>query len=194
MSAASWILFAICALAALAFVGYLYRRRETPGKGRPLLAGLRVSALVLLLLLLFDPRLPAGPASRGQRTTQVLLDGSLSMLLPGGSGGTRWDAAVRAAADAADGSSVLLFGTTPRPVAPDSLAALKPGMAASRLLPALQAASEAGVRRVTVITDGGLEDAPQVAGWLPRLGLELDLRTVDDAAANRALTEVDAPA
>ncbi|HEX9105957.1 MAG TPA: hypothetical protein VF832_01985, partial [Longimicrobiales bacterium] len=66
--------------------------------------------------------------------------------------------------------------------APDSLPRLSADAPASRLLPALQAASEAGVGRAIVVTDGALEDAGDVARWLPRLNLDLDVRPVARAA------------
>jgi hypothetical protein len=194
MSAASWIFFAVCATTALLVVLYLYRRRETPGRGRALLAGLRGAALVLILLVLFDPRLPAGPQLGGGRGAHVLLDGSLSMTLPGPDEATRWSRAVAQARSAAGSRTVLVFGDGVRAVPPDSLVALEPDATASRLLPALQAAAEAGVRRVVVVTDGGVEDAAEVSRWLPRLGLDVDYRSVGAPARDRSLAEVEAPA
>jgi LPXTG-motif cell wall-anchored protein len=66
MSGTSWALWAgLCAIAAAASIWH-YRRRETAGHGRMLLAGLRAAALALLLLILFDPQLPgAGSAAAG---------------------------------------------------------------------------------------------------------------------------------
>jgi hypothetical protein len=193
MTAVQWIFFAACALAALGLVVYFYRRRETPGRGRMLLAALRGAALVLLILLLFDPRMPALADPAGSRGRQVLLDASLSMELPAEDGGTRWDAAVGEAAALADERGVILFGDAPRVVPADSLDRLAPSANASRLLPALEAAAEAGVRRVVVLTDGGIEDGAEVARWLARLGLDLETRTIDGAPGNRGLTEVEAP-
>ncbi|MGH7504908.1 MAG: hypothetical protein ACRELX_04635, partial [Longimicrobiales bacterium] len=195
MSIPSWILFAITAIAALLLVAYLYRRRETPGRGRAFLAALRASALVLILLVLFDPRLPSGLPGGGTRGAQVILDASLSMGLPAGDGGTRWSAAVSQARSLARGQDVLVFGgNVARAVPTDSLAAITPAGTSSRLLPALQAAAEAGVRSVVVLTDGGVEDAAEVSRWLPRLGLDVEYRTVGAPAPNRSLVEIEAPA
>ncbi|HET9984679.1 MAG TPA: VWA domain-containing protein [Longimicrobiales bacterium] len=193
MNFVNWLLYGLAALAALGVVGFVYRRRETAGPGRSLLVVFRWLVLAVVLLLLFDPRLPA--ASRVGRRTMALVDGSLSMQLPAGAaaprGTTRWQRAVAEARRV--GGPVLVFGDATRPVRPDSLAALVPTAGESRLLPALQAASEAGVGRAVVITDGGIQDTASVARWLPRLGLDVEMRRVVDAPVpNRALAEVEA--
>ncbi|HEX6937781.1 MAG TPA: VWA domain-containing protein [Longimicrobiales bacterium] len=197
MDLLSWALFALAATGALAVVLHLYRRREAPGRGRVVLAGLRWSSLVVLLLLLFDPQLPVAGLAVMRERTQILLDASLSMTLPVSPGDTtsRWQAATRDAARLAGRAPVLLFGARARRVAADSLGALEPTATSSRLLPALQAASEAGMRRVVVLTDGGIDDAAEVRRMLPQLGLDVEVRPVTDGAvANRAVAEVDAPA
>jgi hypothetical protein len=196
MDLLGWGLYAAAAVVALAIVGYLYSRRETPGRGRRLLAALRWSALAVLLLLLFDPELPTTGLAAGGGGTRVLVDGSLSMLMPArvGESRTRWEAAVAEARRLAGRGDVLVFGAEPRVVAADSLAVATPAAGASRLFPALQAASEAGARRVVILTDGGVEDAPEVHRVLPRLGLEVDVVDVaDEGVANRAIAEVEAP-
>ena len=196
MDLLSWALFALAATVALAVVLHLYRRREAPGHGRTLLAGLRWLALTLLILLLFDPHIPVpGFASSGDRT-RVLIDASLSMTLPRAPGDTtsRWSAAVREASRVG-GEEVLLFGDVASTVRKDSLGSMKPYATSSRLLPALQAASEAGARRVVVFTDGGIEDAAEVRRVLPGLGLEVEIRRLADAPLpNRAVAEVEGPA
>ncbi|MBX6362754.1 MAG: hypothetical protein IRZ00_02700 [Gemmatimonadetes bacterium] len=189
MDVVNWLLYGLAALAALGVVFFVYRRRETAGPGRSLLIAFRWVALAAILLLLFDPRLPA--ASRAGRRTMALVDASLSMQLPAAGGGTRWQRAVAEARRV--GGPILLFGETPRPVPADSLAALTPVARESRLLPALQAASEAGVGKAVVITDGGIQDTAAVARWLPRLGLDVEVRRVADAPVpDRALAEVEA--
>lgn len=170
-----------------------YHRRETPGRGRTSLAVLRALALSLLLLLLLDPSLPA-TSPEGVRGSQVLLDASLSMTLPEGTDGeTRWQRAAAEARNRAGDRPVLLFGERTRPVHRDSLPERAPGDHRSRLMPALQAAAEAGVRRVIVVTDGSIEDAEAVARWAPRLGLEIEPVPVGGETANRSLIEVQAP-
>jgi hypothetical protein len=192
MAAGSWILwFVLSALVAAGSVWH-YVRRETPGRGRMLLAGLRAGAIALLLLLLFDPELPARGAG-GAAGTQVLLDGSLSMNVAGADGRTAWQHGVAMARTRAGGRPVLVFGDGARPVDAGALPDSAPGEPRSRLLPALQAAAEAGARRVVVITDGRIEDADAVARWAPRLGVEIVSERVGGDVANRALVEASAP-
>lgn len=180
MTLTGWLLYALAAALALAVVVFVYRWREAPGRGRPLLMALRFLALALVLLLLFDPRLPA----RGviSNRVMVLLDGSLSMGLPADPAapraGTRWDRGVAEARRAARTGQVLVFGTGARPVPGDSLPRLQPAAPESRLLPALEAAAEAGVGRAIVVTDGGVQDAADVARWGPRLGMDVQVRPV----------------
>jgi hypothetical protein len=195
MSAANWAIWAALSAVAAAASVWHYRRWETPGRGRMLLAGLRTATLSLLLLLLLDPQLPAAAGvGPGGRTTQVLLDASLSMTLPTAAGPPRWEQAVQVARDRAGGRPILLFGDGTRAIQSNALPAEAPGDGRTRLLPALQAAAEAGVSRVVVVTDGGIEDAEAVARWLPRLGVEVAFEVVGDVVANRSLVEADAPA
>jgi hypothetical protein len=171
-----------------------YRRRETPGRGRPLLALLRASTLALILLLLLRPELPARDTG-GAGGIQVLLDASLSMGLPADpDGATRWDQAVAIARQRSGGRPVLLFGAASRPVAVSALPEEAPRDGRTLLVPALQAAAEAGVRRVVVVTDGGIEDAAAAAAWVPRLGMEVVVERVGEALTNRSLVEVTVPA
>lgn len=192
MSGLGWLVWLGLSAAVTAVSIWHYRRRETPGRGRVLLAMLRACAVAFVLLLLFDPELPAR-GSAAVRGTQVLLDASLSMRLPGDAGGTRWDAAAAEARSRAGDRPVLLFGDEARPVPLDALPAEAPGDARSRLLPGLQAAAEAGVRNVVVVTDGGIEDADAVARWAPRLGLGVEMVNVGRDMANLSLTEAAAP-
>ncbi len=192
----SWTLFTLAAAGVLIMVLHLYRRREAPGKGRLLLAGLRWLALTLLILLLFDPELPApGLAADGDRT-RVLVDASLSMRLPAAPGDslTRWQVATEAAKKLAGGGQVLLFGESLRQEAADSLATIEPSATKTHLLPALRAASEAGARRAIVLTDGGIDDQAEVRRTLAHLGMDVEFRTVTEGdVPNRALAEVEAP-
>jgi hypothetical protein len=157
-----------------------------------LLAVLRAGALSLVALLLFDPSLPArDPAAL--RGTHVLLDASLSMALPAAAGGTRWQVAVAEARSRAGDRPILLFGDRARPVRADALTDSTPGDVRTRLLPGLQAAAEAGVRNVVVLTDGGIEDADAVARWAPRLGLGVETVLFAGEIANTSVAEVSAP-
>ncbi len=196
MEVLGWSLYALAAVAGLAVAGYIYLMRETPGRGRPLLALLRFAAIALLILLIFDPEIPAAGIAAGGSRTRVLVDGSLSMRLPADTSGatTRWERAAAEARRLAPGRDVVVFGAGPRVLSADSLEAFRPDAAASELMPALQAASESGARHVVILSDGGLEDAAEVTRMLPQLGMDVEVRSVADAApANRALAEVSLP-
>lgn len=192
-----WIGWLLLSAAALGLSLWHYRRRETPGRGRALLAVLRACTLALVLLLLFDPRLPGGAVAPGTGM-QVLLDASLSMTLtadPAAAGAvTPWQLGVDSARARAGGRPILLFGSSVRAVTSATLPDSAPADARSSLLPALQAAAESGARRALVITDGRIDDADAVARWAVRLGLEIETAVVGSEVANRALIEASAPA
>src|SRR5512146_3100042 len=119
MTGLGWLLYLLCMLGALAVSAWIYRRREAPGQGRPILIALRFIALALVLLLLFDPRLPARRAGAGHGQV-VLLDNSLSMSLPADPGAprgpTRWARAVAEARRLAGSRGpILAFGADARP-------------------------------------------------------------------------------
>ncbi len=78
-------LFALLAVAAVAYAAVLYRRTDAPlGAGlRALLAGLRAAALLVLLGILCRPVVSLAVASGAAKGVVVLLDRSQSMSLPG---------------------------------------------------------------------------------------------------------------
>ncbi|NIP82635.1 MAG: hypothetical protein GWM90_26820, partial [Gemmatimonadetes bacterium] len=188
MDLTAWALYAFIAAAALAGAVWHYRRREPAGRGRVTLGLLRGLALAVLVLLLFDPSVPAGPAAA--RTTVVLLDGSLSMRLADAGGRTRWAEAVDAAA-ALGPDRIELVGGRTRAV--DRLEAAEPTIPTSRIAPGLRAALESGASRVVLITDGALEDAPEVRA-LARQSGTLEVRRVRSVPPfNAGIVELRAP-
>src|SRR5690606_8144209 len=193
MEVLGWALYTLAAAAALVIAGYIYLKRETPGRGRRLLALLRFAALALLILLIFDPEIPAPGLAAGGSRTRVVVDGPLSMRLPAaGDSASRWSRAVAEARRIAAGRDVLVFGSGTRVLGTDSLGSHRPEGTASELAPALQAASEAGVRHVVVLTDGGVEDAEEVTRMLPRLGRGVAVGDVASSTPrNGAVAEVE---
>jgi hypothetical protein len=188
----NWLIFLLGSAAALAFAYFTYFRREPSGRGRPLLMALRAASLLLLILLLIDPQLGANVRAT-RNNTRVILDASLSMQ-PRAADSSAWQRAL-STARADGGAGIILAGSAPRSVASDSLNQIQPTANTSRILPALQRAAEAGAGRVVLVTDGAIEDAAEVARWLPRLGIELAVKAVDaPAVANRAIAELNAPA
>lgn len=192
MTTLNWIVLLLGSAAAVGFAYLTYFRREPAGRGRVLLTVLRSAALILVLLLLIDPKL--GATSRASRSnTRVILDTSLSMR-PRPADSAHWQRALRAARQNGN-AGIILAGDSARSITVDSLAQTQPLAATSRVLPALQAAAEAGAQRVVLVTDGAIDDAHEVARWLPRLGVTLDVERIDGSSTpNRALREVEAPA
>ena len=192
MTAITWLVFLLGGGLAFGFAYLTYFRREPSGRGRVLLLVLRAAVLLLIILLLIDPRL--GATSRiSSRNTRVVLDVSLSMQ-PRRADSTAWQRVLRAAGGTASGG-VVLAGEAPRTISADSLIGIEPASASSRMLPAIQAAAEAGAQRVILMTDGAIEDPDEITRWLPRLGLELDVQRIEaPAPGNRAVAELEAPA
>ena len=154
----SWLIFGALSVCAAVFSAWIYYRRELPIPGRRALAVARGLILALVLLLLWDPRLPdsrAGAFGGGDRW--VLLDGSASMEAGGDT--SAWAVArERARQLAAGGARVLLFGGSPRVVPGDAISALVPTEGTSRLSPALARVAEAGAVGVTILSDLRLDD------------------------------------
>lgn len=137
------------ALALTAF--WVYLRSELSVPGRLALASLRAAALVLLLALLFDVRLPWGAGRDAPRW--ALLDASASM---SAAGGAAWRAALeRARALEASGWTVVPFDSG---VEARGLVGLEPVARRTELGPALARAVEAGSREVRVLSDLRFED------------------------------------
>ena len=194
MSVFSWIALLLLLAAGCGFAFWVYHRRELPVAGRRLLALARALAISLVLLLIWNPRLPAGAGAGTGGDATVLLDGSLSMAARSPSGESAWSRAVREAAGiaGADGS-VLVFGGAVTVSTPGQLDDRPPAAPTSRLLPALRAAAESGARAVTVVSDGRLTDAD--FGALPGVaGVQARLELVDVGAANAGIADLALPA
>lgn len=191
MTTTNWIILVAGALIAVGISWFTYFRREPLGRGRHLLMAMRAATLILIILLLIDPRF--GVSARHPRDhTRVILDASLSML-PRASDTTAWRAAIREARRHGN-AGVIIGGAVPRTIAPDSLATLQPSTNSSQMLPAIVSAAEGGAQRVIVVTDGAVEDAAEIRRWLPRLGIDMDVKRIETASfANRAIAELDAP-
>lgn len=159
------------ALAALVtgYAFWVYARRELAVRSARGLAVLRSLALVVLLALLFNPRIPGGSSLQGPERW-VLLDASRSME------GAWEEARGQARALEEDGWRVVSFGDGV--VGLDAGAASLPEEGRSLLAPALERAAEAGVREVTVVSDLRFEDAVQVQGALDALPLRVSFRPI----------------
>lgn len=192
MDLTGWVLYALLTLAVLTGAVLHYRRHEPFGRGRYVLAGLRGASVALVLLLVFDPVVPAW-LSPADEPTVALIDASLSMRLRAPDGATRWDEARREVA-ALDPDHILLFGTGPARVV-RSLDDARPDQSTTRLAPALAPALEAARGRVVVITDGAVEDMAAAAGAIRGSVGRLEVRRVGErTAGNLGLVELTVPA
>ncbi|MFP4624820.1 MAG: hypothetical protein ACLFRX_11620, partial [Gemmatimonadota bacterium] len=192
MDLTAWLLYSFLATLALAAAVLHYRHREAPVRGRLGLGILRGAAFALLLLLLFDPVLPA-PRAAG-RPVVALVDVSLSMTLPveAEGGRTRW-AEARAVVAELGPDRVRLFGTPEAPVV-DRLPDRVPVAPASRLAPALRAALESGAGRVVVVTDRAVEDEAEARRLAAEAGVPVEVRAVGERTpVNLGVAEVAAP-
>ncbi len=184
-----WLLFFALASGLVAYAFWVYLRVELSVAWGRRLAVLRALALVVVLALLFDLRLPAsGPGGRDERW--VLLDASLSMGATGPDGTSAWEAArERAGALDRQGWRVVRFAAP----AEGGAEADGPFGTASRLAPALQRAAESGVRTVRVLSDLRLEDQVAVRASLAALPLEVTFEGFGGEIVNAGVSALDVP-
>ena len=182
-----WILFALLAAGAVAYARWVYRSVDLPVPGARRLWPVRAAALVLVLLLLFDPVLPWG--GMGSSARWVLLDTSLSMTADG-EGEPAWaEASARAEALRAEGWRVVTFGTAANLV--DDTTEPIPDQPSTRLSPALALAAEGGAREVRVLTDMRLEDEVSVRSALDVLPLAVSFERFGGEARNAGILAID---
>ena len=190
----SWLAFGILVAGAGGFAAWIYVRRELPIPGQTLLGTLRALVLALVLLLLWDPRLPGGPSSGAFEGRWVLLDASASMSA-GSEDGADWTSTLERAGElAGQGAQVLLFGETPRVVPVDSIDALLPVASASRLAPALARAAEAGATNVTVLSDLRLDDPVEAELSRGRSPFGVEIESREGLVRNAGIARFELPA
>lgn len=190
MSSLSILLLLPLIAGALAYAFWVYARREPAVRGGRLLALLRGVSLSLLLLLLWNPQIPAGDLPGG-RPAVVLLDGSLSMSARGQDGVDAWSRGVeRARSLEQAGGRVLPFGSgAPAfPGIPEGPTGFQ-----SELAPALARAAELGAREITVVSDFRLSDPEAAATVARRLGIELTLEDVGGETRNAGVATFELP-
>lgn len=189
----SWLGFGVAAAVAISSTIWLYRRWELPVPGRAWLAALRTTLLVLVVLLLFDPRMPAR-GSVGNVDSWVLLDASRSLAATDSLGLRVWqDAITRARRALDDDSRIVLFGERVESVPAVGLDSVVPAMTSSRLAPALNRAAEAGVTDVTVVSDLRIDDPSTTLATLDRLGLGVAVEHVGGGLRNASVARFDHP-
>jgi len=186
-----WSLFLALAAGAVAYSLWLYLRVELPVKSARRLALVRSAAFVVILMLLFDLRLPAALAGAGG-DRWALLDESLSMGATGPDGATAWEEAVaRARQLDREGWTVVTFGEGTRLGEPDGEDG--PVELRSLLAPALTRAVEAGVTRVRVLSDQRFEDGVAIRSALGALPVEVEFERFGADVTNVGISALDVP-
>ena len=186
-----WSLFLALAAGAVAYSFWLYLRVELSVPAARRLAAVRAVALVALLALLFDMRLPASVSSGGGGRW-VLLDASLSMGAASPGGSTAWGAAAAQARTLdREGWTVVTFGGTTQPAEPEGDAT--PSELRSLLAPALNRAVEAGVTRVRVLSDLRFEDGVAIRSALGALPLDVDFERFGEDLTNAGISGLEVP-
>ena len=176
------------------FAAWIYVRRELPIPGRGFLGAIRGSILVLVLLLLWDPRLPGGRGNGTSEGSWVLLDASASMSAGVSEGDDNWAVALERAVELAEaGAQVLVFGETPQIVALESLDTLLPLASASRLAPALARVAEAGARAVTVLSDLRLDDPVEAELTVGRSAVGVRIERGGEVVRNAGVARFELP-
>lgn len=186
-----WALFTLLAGGLTAWAFWIYFRVEMAVPMARMLAVVRSVALVLVLLLLFDPRLPVGSAD-GAPTRWVLLDASLSMAASGDGAEGAWEGA-RARARELEGAgwAVVTFGGGTIERSPGAEG--EPDQLGSRLAPALASAAESGATSVTVLSDLRFEDAVAVRAALETLPLAVAFEGFGSDLPNAGISRLTVP-
>ena len=186
-----WSLFLVLAAALVGYAFWIYLRVELSVPGARVLAATRAVALVVILALLFDLRLP-GTAAGASDERWVLLDASLSMAAASSEGGPAWEAASERARELErEGWRLVTFGAAGGGDAAGGAA--EPATTSTLLAPALRRAAEAGVRSIRVLSDLRLEDQVEVRAALASLPLDVAFERFGGEVVNAGVSGLDVP-
>ena len=183
------LLFLVLAGALTTYAFWIYLRVELAVPAARRLAIVRAVTLVLVLVLLFDPRLPSnGPGGDSDRW--VLLDASLSMTAAANDGRTPADvAAARAAELSGDGWTVVRFGDGNLLPPSDDEGSGSDGLV-SELAPALQTVAEAGAREVRVLSDLRFTDGVAIQATVEALPIVVELEDLSQTTSNAGIARL----
>ena len=181
------LLFLVLAGALTTYAFWIYLRVELAVPAARRLAIVRAVTLVLVLLLLFDPRLPTnGPG--GDSGRWVLLDASLSMTAAATDGRTPADVAAARAADLqGDGWTVVRFGDRERCSRCPTLKLRGATGLVSELAPALQTVAEAGAREVRVLSDLRFTDGVAIQATVEALPIAVEFEDLSQTTSNAGI-------
>lgn len=183
------VFFLVLAGALTTYAFWIYTRVELAVPAARRLAVVRAATLVLVLLLLFDPRLPANTPG-GDTGRWVLVDASLSMTATGDDGSRPADLAARRAEQLEDeGWTVVRFGDGGvRPEASTEQDASE-GLV-SELAPALQTAAESGAREVLVLSDLRFTDGVAIQATAQALPISVVFEDLSRSTSNTGVGRV----
>lgn len=185
-----WALFVVLAGCLTAYSLWIYLRVDVVVPRARVLALVRAGALVIVLMLLFDVRLPTNGMG-GPSTEWALLDASLSMGAVGPDGNSPWAlASARARELSSAGYDIATFGGEAPASTPDDP---EPTELASRLVPALERAAEGGARSVVVLSDYRFQDAVAIRSALETLPLTVEFERFGDVITNAGVSRFDVP-
>lgn len=176
-------------LATYAF--WVYTRVELGVPAARMLALVRATVLVVVLLLLFDPSVPMSREARAS-TRWVLLDASLSMSATDADGRSAWEGAEARARELEVGGWRVMRFADGSLGPPDSTGARPEGLG-SMLGPALQAAAEGGARQVRVLSDFRLEDAVALRAVLDALPVDVVFEHFGGTVTNAGIGRLHVP-
>tara|TARA_Y100000817_G_scaffold301552_2_gene281638 strand:+ start:898 stop:2829 length:1932 start_codon:yes stop_codon:yes gene_type:complete len=177
-------LFLAGILATYAF--WVYLRVELTVPAARSLAVVRASILSLVLLLLFDPRLPF-EATGAAPTPWVLLDASMSMTVEGLEGSSPAEvAAERAAELETEGWEVFRFGNGNLVRQVNETQRASEGLI-SELAPSLQLAAESGAKEVRVLSDLRFTDPVAIQSVLDVIPVAVQFEDLSLVARNSGI-------
>lgn len=181
------LLFLALAGGLVAYTLWIYLRVELAVPSARLLAAIRSAVLLLVLILLFDPRLPAGLTGGADRW--VLVDATSSMSATGDDGATLWDATLARAEELeSEGWRIVRFGGGEVGMTPEGWSA--PERTGSSLAPALSAAAEGGASEVTVLSDMRFDDAVGLEAVLQSLPLSVNFERQGGDLRNQGIARL----
>lgn len=182
--------------AALVLVGYLYLARTPPVEGRALLLGLRAGAVLVLVFLLLDLRLPgADEPSTRDPARWVLLDVGAALDVPADSpveGTLREVVVVRATEAARGGARLALTGPEPEGIDSASLRSADARPTTPDLRPSLLRLAEGGADSILLLSPFRTGEAA-LARALEDLPVAVRLEQVGGRVRNAGLLSLDLP-
>ena len=176
----SGLVFTGLVICAGLFSFWVYSRMEIAISSWKSLAILRFLTLSMVLLLIWDPKIPVARTEIGQDTVWVLLDGSQSMRPTDQSRPGLLEEVMERLTEMEEMPlRIMLFGERPRFVSADSVESIDFRDELSTLGPALVSAAEAGASDVLVLSDFRINDVETLDSYSQTYGLDVKFERLD---------------